>query len=451
MSLVDRRRGRAPVHGRKPARVAMGQDIHGLAARLPQGGSLDQRQAVITDRLANRSILIRDLRRASIGSPNPLGTRNIAKRCQYLIEGPAQIDRGRSGREQSPARAFDPLVRGVDTRLQADSVRGRSPDQGCSANLHLLDRPRGILHAPDGCGLEPMGKQGLIYDLDRPAVAVHPYGAVMPPVNFHIPVVPETEAAGSGPPDCMPFPGELRSRRGALPFARGCTGHTIRTSSILIPRSRPACAETPSFRDRPGRRSSRQTSAHGPAGTACRGIWKALCQRPGPPHRGVLQVRTAHRRLPARPSRASRTVLSPNSPFPRFCMAASASAITPGNSAQAVSRRPPERLCARHQSGRQQRSEAGPRGPGESLRAFHQEHAEIVLRVVQRCAQVSGRPVEVLPRGRHRPASRRARSVPRRMHPCARKSRQSRTSAMRHQGPARVSPPARTRNPPGRA
>ena len=67
MRQIDRRRRRAPIDGRKPAGVAMGQDIDGFARLLGRGDRFDQRQAVPADIPVDRDIFFGDFGGTLVG------------------------------------------------------------------------------------------------------------------------------------------------------------------------------------------------------------------------------------------------------------------------------------------------------------------------------------------------------------------------------------------------
>src|SRR6266436_10082101 len=63
---INRSSGRAPIHRRQPAGIAMGQHADALAGLLSRRDRLDQRKAVVADTLVDADVFFGDLARARI-------------------------------------------------------------------------------------------------------------------------------------------------------------------------------------------------------------------------------------------------------------------------------------------------------------------------------------------------------------------------------------------------
>ena len=96
---IDRSSGRAPIHRRQPAGIAMGQHVDALTGLLSRRDRLDQRKAVMADTLVDRDVFFGDLARARIGCRGPLRRRQMPQHRAHFIERPFQVDRRRPRRD----------------------------------------------------------------------------------------------------------------------------------------------------------------------------------------------------------------------------------------------------------------------------------------------------------------------------------------------------------------
>src|SRR5262249_18463667 len=184
-----------------------------------------------------------------IGGGDPLVARPVAHRRDDLVERPAQIDRGRPGREQCRMGALDAIVRGVLAQREAHAVGGGRADQRPAADHHGGDRSRPARGRPEAPGLEAMRQPGLVDHADRPSVRLEPDRAPGFAVDLHeslmlrpspydggarlynlppgtapaLPLPTNSEPCGSAPPPPPPPPprgeGARRAPRDRAPAA----------------------------------------------------------------------------------------------------------------------------------------------------------------------------------------------------------------------------------------
>ena len=99
MGLVDGRERRSPVYGREPAGIAMRQDLDRIAASR-SGNLFQDRESLITDRLAADDVFVTDRDRFVPSPLGALGQRVARDRIDHPADGPAEVDRGRASRNQ---------------------------------------------------------------------------------------------------------------------------------------------------------------------------------------------------------------------------------------------------------------------------------------------------------------------------------------------------------------
>ena len=182
MRLVDRRQGRAPVDGREPAGVAVGERIEPLAARLQ---AADLAQPVLADAAADLGILVADLTRPPVGRLAPLRRGQGPEQRAQIVERPAQVDRRGPRFHQHGVGAGEHRVGGIGRHGQRHAVARGGADQRRAAHDHRADRALGILQRPQVADDELMGQQRLVDRLHRRAVGAEPDGAIGLAVYFH--------------------------------------------------------------------------------------------------------------------------------------------------------------------------------------------------------------------------------------------------------------------------
>ena len=182
---IDRRRGGAPIHGREPAGIAMGQDLDRLALA-PCRRGLDQRQPGLADGPVDRHILLGDRRRLAIGQRRALGRPAVAQGVLHAVQRPAQIDRGGPCRGQQLMGRLHRRVARIGAGRQRHAIGGGRPDQRRAAHLHVADGAGGVVDIAQGQGLEGMGQARLVDDADGPAVGLDPDGAMGNAADLHI-------------------------------------------------------------------------------------------------------------------------------------------------------------------------------------------------------------------------------------------------------------------------
>ena len=93
---VDRRGGGAPIDGRQPTGVAMGENIDRRAA-LGRRELGDESGAVAADGAADLDIVVADRRRVGIGGGPSFAVGQGRENAAHFVERPAQIDRRGAG------------------------------------------------------------------------------------------------------------------------------------------------------------------------------------------------------------------------------------------------------------------------------------------------------------------------------------------------------------------
>ena len=137
---VDRRRRGAPVDGRKPAGVAMSQDVD-RASRMALGKVPQKPETVASHRSTQRDILLRH--RIGFGVSGRLALRDSQgrQRRPHLIHRPGQIYRRWARRAQKSGRVSEMAVGRVFARRERHAVGRGHADQRGAANMHLPDSP----------------------------------------------------------------------------------------------------------------------------------------------------------------------------------------------------------------------------------------------------------------------------------------------------------------------
>ena len=134
MRLVDGRGGGAPVDGREPAGIAMGENIDGLAGGLARRRGPDEGEAMIADRRAERDILLGDASGAGKGCRRAFAGRQRHDEPTHPFERPGEIDGGRPCRGQTFAGAGEAGVGRVFAQSKGDAIGGGHADERRAAH-----------------------------------------------------------------------------------------------------------------------------------------------------------------------------------------------------------------------------------------------------------------------------------------------------------------------------
>ena len=181
--VVDGRGGGAPIDGRGPAGVAMGQHVDTPAALL-LCDLADDLQPVQPDLAVDLHILVANLGGAAIGGLGAGLGRKRLQDARHLIQRPFQVDRGRPGFVQHLPCFLQRDVRGIGGHLHRDAIGRRRPDQRRAAHPHVADRVGKILTVDQGNDAKLMRQPALVDDahLSR---RFAPDGAVGLAVDLH--------------------------------------------------------------------------------------------------------------------------------------------------------------------------------------------------------------------------------------------------------------------------
>ena len=187
---VDRRRRRTMIDERKPARVAMRENIHRAAAFL-RAQAPDQFLTVLPDSPAIFRVFVGDLLRHLEGHALFfVHALHRADRFHLALDGPGQVHRRGARRFQFRRRrseiVFERSARPCVQRRKIHSVSGGCADESRAAHMHLLDRGRHLLPGAYFFNDELMRKKALIDQADDPLIRlVRPDRPVMLALYFH--------------------------------------------------------------------------------------------------------------------------------------------------------------------------------------------------------------------------------------------------------------------------
>ncbi len=166
MGAVDGRERRAPIDGREPAGIAVGQDVDPFAAFL-LGMRLDQPEAMLADLAIGLDVLLADLGGAGVGCGDAPVARLIAHGLLHLIERPAKIDGGGAGGGEGRASLFERLIRRVAPERERHAIGGGRPDQGAPRTC-MVEMARAASSSVRSVTVSNAMRQlGLVDDLDR--------------------------------------------------------------------------------------------------------------------------------------------------------------------------------------------------------------------------------------------------------------------------------------------
>ena len=144
------------------------------------------RKAVLADAAIDRDILIGKLGGAALGGRRALGRRQRQQRAQHVVQRPAQVDRGRPGREQRSLRRAQRRVGRIGSasaapcrrRRRRRSAAHRAPT--CRGSRSPCRRRVSIVIDP-----EFVRQPALVDDVDGAAVGIGPDRAVVAIADFH--------------------------------------------------------------------------------------------------------------------------------------------------------------------------------------------------------------------------------------------------------------------------
>ena len=185
MRLVDGRGGGAPVDGREPAGIAMGENIDRLAGRLARRRGADEGEAVIADRRTERDILVGDASGAGQGCRRAFAGRQRHDEPAHPLERPGEIDGGRPGRGETFAGAGETRVGCVFAQSKGDAIGGGHADERRAAHPHVGDRGRRFGQRGEAAHFETVRQLGLIDDLDFAVAGIPRDRAEMSSTDAH--------------------------------------------------------------------------------------------------------------------------------------------------------------------------------------------------------------------------------------------------------------------------
>jgi hypothetical protein len=146
----------------------VGEHIEGGAR--PAGRQLlEDRQAVLADRIAHRHVLIGDGGCLLPGRLGALGRRQRCHQRPHPLQRPAQVDRRGPGGIELRKRRLQGAITGVGLQGQHQPIGAGDADQRRPAHHHRADRVCRLIAAAQGARREPVRQQGLIDHADRVA------------------------------------------------------------------------------------------------------------------------------------------------------------------------------------------------------------------------------------------------------------------------------------------
>ena len=163
--VINRGRGRAPIHRRRPACIAMGQDVH---ATFSDSNVADHGQPVFANPAVHFNIVISNLIGARKGRLGPVFWRKRAQQPLHLIQRPAQIDRRGPGFMQDVPGLGQAGIGRVQRHLYRHTVSSGRPDQRRTPHPHILDRTRKFGPVPQRDNPQFMRQPALIDDHHLP-------------------------------------------------------------------------------------------------------------------------------------------------------------------------------------------------------------------------------------------------------------------------------------------
>ncbi len=187
--LIDGRERRSPVNGGQPAGVAMGEDIELALLSLRFPYATEDLQPVIADSAVDRDVLIADLRRLLIGRRYTLALRQRQEQLLHRADGPSEVDRRRSRRNQCLAHFPQGAVAGVRPEADTDAIGRRRPDQRRAAHQHRANRMGRLIQRFQFYHAEFMGQPRLVDNIDRPSIRRQPDAAIGLSIHFHVPLL----------------------------------------------------------------------------------------------------------------------------------------------------------------------------------------------------------------------------------------------------------------------
>ena len=104
MGVIHRRRCGAPIDGRDPASVTVGQQAHGFAAGFLGRDILDKLQTVQPNLAIDLNIFVRNIVGEGQCHPCPVHLRQRQQYSLATVQRPTQIDRGGAGVVQKSPR-----------------------------------------------------------------------------------------------------------------------------------------------------------------------------------------------------------------------------------------------------------------------------------------------------------------------------------------------------------
>ncbi len=185
MGLVHRARRRAPVHGRNPAGVAMGQDADRLSVLLARCDLADDLKTILADAVVDADIFVGNLVRELQRCGGAVGFRQREQVRTAAVERPTQVDGRRPGLvEKLPGRVQMRIGR-VDLCGQCHTVGSGCTNERRAAHAHLNDGVGEVLKCVDLLDAEFVRQPALIDDLQGSLVVIPPERAVMSAVDLH--------------------------------------------------------------------------------------------------------------------------------------------------------------------------------------------------------------------------------------------------------------------------
>ena len=138
MCLEDRREGGAPIDRRKPAGIAVCEDIHwSMWAGVGRFGN--KRQSMVADSAVGGHILVADFLGEHPGTVCALRFGAFQQQRKHSVERPAQVDRGGARRQQFLTGAPQIILAGITGGRKKQSAGSRRSDQRCTADNHFTD------------------------------------------------------------------------------------------------------------------------------------------------------------------------------------------------------------------------------------------------------------------------------------------------------------------------
>jgi hypothetical protein len=144
---------------------------HAFAARAKD---VEQRRgAVGADLLAGRDVLVGELGSEEVGGVDACADSEGSQRRPHPLEGPPQVDRGRTRLCQREDRSLEGRVGGVFSERETQTISARHPDQRRAAHDHRRDGAGHGVGRRQRDDLERVGQARLIDHADGPAVGCY--------------------------------------------------------------------------------------------------------------------------------------------------------------------------------------------------------------------------------------------------------------------------------------